>query len=316
MRKFLCFALRKFVVLLFFLAGITLVAFLLGVAAPGDPALAVMTMDGITEPTVGQLAVLRHEMGLDLPLYEQYIRWLLGAALGDFGTSYITGRPVLQELVTRFPVTFKLSVCALGWVVSLGIPLGLWSAMKLNKPAEIFVRFVVMFFLSVPGFWLAIILIMILSEELTLLPSSGYGTFRHWLMPSFVLAAGSAAAVVRVQKVAALEVMEKDFVLTERAKGLPWDFVIKKHVFPNALMPVITMLGTFFGAVLGGSVIVEDLFSLPGIGSYVLSAVWSRDYPVIQGYVVVSGTVFVVFNYLVDMSYYLLNPLIRIEEKR
>ena len=128
------------------------------------------------------------------------------------------------------------------------------------------------------------------------------------ILPSFVLAAGTASAVLRLEQTSVLSVMEKSFLLTERAKGLSASYIEIYHVLPNSLMPVITMLGTFFASILGGSVIIENLFSIPGLGSYVLSAIWGRDYPVIQGYVLVSGTVFIVFNYLVDLSYYLLSP--------
>ena len=131
------------------------------------------------------------------------------------------------------------------------------------------------------------------------------------ILPSFVLAAGTAAAVLRLEQTSVLSVMEKPFLLTERAKGLSASYIEIYHVLPNSLMPVITMLGTFFASILGGSVIIENLFSIPGLGSYVLSAIWGRDYPVIQGYVLVSGTVFIVFNYLVDLSYYLLSPKAR-----
>lgn len=131
------------------------------------------------------------------------------------------------------------------------------------------------------------------------------------IMPSFVLAAGTSAAVMRLQQTSMTEVAGKEFVTTERAKGLPMPFIMKRHVLPNALVPVITMLGTFFGAILGGSVIIEELFSIPGLGSYVLAAIWGRDYPVIQGYVIVSGTVFLTFNYLVDILCGMLNPSVR-----
>lgn len=149
------------------------------------------------------------------------------------------------------------------------------------------------------------------SEEWRLLPSGGYGSMIQMIMPSFVLAAGTSAAVMRLQQTSMTEVAGKEFITTERAKGLPMPFIMKRHVLPNALVPVITMLGTFFGAILGGSVIIEDMFSIPGLGSYVLAAIWGRDYPVIQGYVIVSGTVFLTFNYLVDILCGMLNPSVR-----
>ncbi|HBB61959.1 MAG TPA: ABC transporter permease, partial [Lachnospiraceae bacterium] len=281
----------------------------------GDPALVVLTMDGITEPTAAELASMRHRMGLDQPYWIQYGKWLVSAVTGNLGCSYVTGKPVLDELMRRIPVTAKLAVWAMGWIVALGIPLGIWSAKNTNRLPEIVLRIFSLILISVPGFWLAIILMLVFTEELRLLPSSGYGTVSQMLMPSFVLASGTMAAVMRLQKTTILETMEKNFVLTERAKGLPSNYIMWRHVLPNSVMPVITMLGNFFGSVLGGSVIIEDLFSIPGLGSYVLSAIWSRDYPVIQGYVIVSGTIFIVFNYLVDLSYYALNPSVRQEEK-
>ena len=315
MKGVLLYSPRKLFLLVPFLVGITVISFLLGIIAPGDPALVVLTMDGITEPTAAELASMRHRMGLDQPYWIQYGKWLVSAVTGNLGCSYVTGKPVLDELMRRIPVTAKLAVWAMGWIVALGIPLGIWSAKNTNRLPEIVLRIFSLIMISVPGFWLAIILMLVFTEELRLLPSSGYGTVSQMLMPSFVLASGTMAAVMRLQKTTILETMEKNFVLTERAKGLPSNYIMWRHVLPNSVMPVITMLGNFFGSVLGGSVIIEDLFSIPGLGSYVLSAIWSRDYPVIQGYVIVSGTIFIVFNYLVDLSYYALNPSVRQEEK-
>ena len=315
MKNILFYSFRKLLLLIPFLIGISLISFLLGIIAPGDPAIVVLTMDGITEPTAAELEAMRHSMGLDQPYWIQYLDWLKHAVTGDFGISYVTRKPVLDELLHRLPITAKLAVWAMGWVVLFGIPLGIWSARNMNRTSEIVLRILSLLLISVPGFWLAIMLMLIFTEELRLLPSSGYGSLVQMIMPSFVLASGTMAAVMRLQKTTVLETMGKEFVLTEQAKGLPMTYVMWKHVFPNSLMPVITMMGTFFGSVLGGSVIIEELFSIPGLGSYVLSAIWSRDYPVIQGYVIVSGTIFVVFNYLVDLSYYIFNPSVRQEEK-
>lgn len=303
---FALYAGKRLLMVIPFLVGLTVLSFLLGVISPGDPALAVLTMDGASEPTEAEISAMRHAMGLDLPLLVQYGTWLLHAAAGDLGVSYLSQKPVLSEILRRFPVTFELAVWAMGWVILLGIPGGLWAARKKDTHPEWALRFLVLFFISVPGFWLGILSMLIFSEELRFLPSSGYGDALHMVMPSFVLAAGTMAAVLRLEQTSVLSVMEKPFVLTARAKGLPMRYILLRHVLPNSLMPVVTMLGTFFGSVLGGSVIIEDMFSIPGMGSYVLAAIWGRDYPVIQGYVIVSGTIFLFFNYLVDLSYYAL----------
>lgn len=311
MAAFFGYALRRLLLLIPFLIGITILSFLLGVIAPGDPAVAVLTMDGSMEPTAEELAAMRHAMGLDQPLWTQYGNWLSHAAVGDLGRSYLTQKPVLGEILRRFPVTFELALWAMGWILLLGIPSGLWAARHKDTKPEWVLRAVALVFISVPGFWLAILCMLLFSEEMRLLPSSGYGSALQMVMPSFVLAAGTSGAVLRLLQTSVLEVMEKDFIVSERAKGLPMGLILRRHVLPNAMMPVITMLGTFFGSILGGSVIIEDMFSLPGMGSYVLAAIWGRDYPVIQGYVIVSGTIFIVFNYLVDLSYYVLNPAVR-----
>lgn len=308
MRNFLLYAFRRILMLVPFLIGLTILAFALGVLSPGDPAVAVLTMDGSSEPTEAEILAMRHSMGLDRPYWVQYLSWLSGEVTGNLGVSYLTHKPVLDELLRRFPVTLHLALWAMGWVIFLGIPAGVWAAVHEESFREMVLRIFALVFISVPSFWLAIIMMLLFSEELQLLPSSGYGDAVHMILPSFVLAAGTAAATLRLEQASMLETMEKPFVLTERAKGLPEGYIMVHHVLPNSLIPVITMVGTFFGSILGGSVIIENLFSIPGLGSYVLSAIWGRDYPVIQGYVIVSGTVFLVFNYLVDLSYYVLNP--------
>lgn len=311
MSEFFVYALKKLLLLFPFLVGITILSFALGVLAPGDPALAVLTMDGTIEPTAEELNNLREVMGLNQPIWMQYTTWLFHAVQGDLGTSYLNYKPVLDEILRRFPITFHLAVWAMGWVLVIGIPVGIWAARYKDTMAELGVRVLTLLFISVPSFWLAILGMLLFSEEMQLLPSSGYGSMMQMILPSFVLATGTIAAVIRLQQTSMIDVMAKDFITTEKAKGLPVSLIMRRHVLPNSLIPVITMLGTYFGSILGGSVIIEDLFSIPGLGSYVLAAIWGRDYPVIQGYVIVSGTIFLVFNYLVDVSCYLLNPEVR-----
>lgn len=313
MKGFLLYALRRLLMLIPFLIGITAIAFLLGVLAPGDPAIAALTLDGSMEPTQEEINAMRHAMGLDKSYWLQYITWLKEALTGNLGVSYLTHKAVLSELLKRFPVTLHLAFYSMAWVIFLGTPIGLWAAWKKDTAVELFIRISTLFFISIPSFWLAIIMMLLFSEEWQLLPSSGYGMAKQMILPSFVLGIGTACAVIRVEQTSALLIMEKPFVLMEKAKGLPQWLIFIRHIFPNSIMPVITMVGTFFGSLLGGSVIVEDLFSIPGLGSYVLSAIWGRDYPVIQGYVIVTGTVFIFFNYIVDLSYYALNPQVRKE---
>lgn len=308
MKDFLVYAFRRILMVIPFLIGLTILAFALGVLSPGDPAIAALTMDGTSEPTEAEILAMQHSMGLDRPYWVQYLSWLSSAVVGDLGVSYLTHKPVADELIRRFPVTLHLAIWAMAWVLVLGIPAGVWAALRKDSFREMALRLVALLFISIPSFWLAIVMMLIFSEGLQILPSSGYGDSIHMVLPSFVLAAGTAAATLRLEETSVLETMDKPFVLTERAKGLPSFWIMAHHVLPNSLIPVITMVGTFFGSILGGSVIIENLFSIPGLGSYVLAAIWGRDYPVIQGYVLISGTVFLVFNYLVDLSYYILSP--------
>lgn len=189
MKELILYALRRFCMLIPFLIGLTLVAFLLGVLSPGDPALALLTMDGTSEPTAEELDALRHAMGLDQPVWIQYGRWLMNALHGDLGVSYLTQKPVLDEILRRFPITFHLAVWAIGWVLVTGISTGIWAAEKKDTAGEIVLRAGALFFISVPSFFLAILCMLLFSEEWRLLPSGGYGSMMQMIMPSFVLAA-------------------------------------------------------------------------------------------------------------------------------
>lgn len=230
MKSFLIYAVRRIFLLIPFLIGLTILAFLLGVLAPGDPAMAVLTMDGTAEPTASELLAMRESMGLDQPFWMQYGSWLTHAAVGDLGVSYLTHRPVLSELMRRFPVTLHLALWAMGWVILLGIPAGIWAARRKGHAAEIGLELVALFFISMPSFWLGIMMMLTFSEEWQLLPSSGYGDALHMILPSFVLAAGTAAAVLRLEQTSVLSVMEKPFLMTERAKGLSASYIEIYHV--------------------------------------------------------------------------------------
>ncbi|SDF31948.1 ABC transporter substrate-binding protein [Sporomusa acidovorans] len=252
-----------------------------------------------------------------IPLFEDmnlavYNKKLLN---GSLGLSYLTQRPVLDELLLRLPVTLALAVSALLLVVFTGIPLGLLMVYHRDKKTDFVLRGAALLATSIPSFWLSIAGMWLFAEKLQLLPTSGYGTFTQLILPALALAAGTTGTVMRLQRAALLDVLEQNFILTARAKGLPFPVIIWRHGLPNALIPVITLLGNYFGAVIGGSAVIESVFSLPGLGSYVLEAVRGRDYPAIQGYVLFTGLIFVVFNLLVDLVYLVLNPQIRLGGK-
>ena len=309
------YVVKKIGMLASVLLGITIMAFILGVISPSDPAAVLLSMDGVSTPTAQEIAAKRHELGLDRPYIVQYLSWLWQVMHGDLGQSYLTQRPVWNDLLLRLPVTLSLAACTLLLVVITGIPLGIWMAYKKDSKSDFMLRGAALIATSIPAFWLAIVLMWFFCEKLRLLPTSGYGTIAHLIMPSFALAAGTAGTLMRLQRAALLDVLEQNFILTAKAKGLPFFLVILRHGLVNSLIPVITLLGNYFGAIIGGSALIEAVFSLPGLGSYVLEAIRGRDYPAIQGYVIFTGFVFVLFNVLVDISYYLINPRVRLGGK-
>ncbi len=314
--KLLHFMAERLLLALPILFGVTLGAFLLGVIAPSDPALVVLTLDGTSEPSAAELAAMREQMGLNEPLAVQFAAWAGRVFQGELGTSYITGIPVLESLLYRFPVTLSLALVALAWVVTLAIPAGIWAAVRVNRWQDRSLRTIAMVASAIPGFWLAIVLIHYFAERWRLLPSSGYGSWEQMVLPGFVLAAGTMAAMLRLQRTSLLEVMEQPFILTARSQGLSPRRILWRHAVPNSWLSVVTLIGTYSVGILGGSIVIESIFSLPGLGSYVLAAIRGRDYPAIQGYVLFVGFLVIVINWLVDLSYFFLNPRLRTGDPR
>lgn len=316
MNSVLFYGVKKFLMIIPVWLGITAAAFILGVISPSDPAVMLLSMDGISAPGAQEIAAKRQELGLDRPYVLQYLSWLVQVLHGDLGLSYITQQPVLDELLLRLPVTISLAAAALLLVVVTGIPLGIFMAYKKDARSDFALRASAVATTSVPAFWLSIVLMWLFAEKLQLLPTSGYGTPAQLIMPALALAAGTTGTLMRLQRAALLEVLEQNYILTAKAKGLPLSFIIRKHGLVNALIPVITLLGNYFGAILGGSAVIESIFALPGLGSYVLEAIRGRDYPAVQGYVLFTGLVFTAVNLLIDLTYLLLNPQIRLGGKQ
>ncbi|WP_289136758.1 nickel ABC transporter permease [uncultured Brevibacillus sp.] len=297
------------------LIGISLLAFLLSVISPGDPAVEALSMSGISEPTEQEIEIKREELGLHESLPVQYGRWLVKAVQGDLGVSYMTKESVSGEIMRRLPVTLSISLLSVLFAVGLGVPFGMLMALKKNSWLDEAGRFLALTLVSIPGFWLAISLITLFSEKLGWLPTSGYGTWQHLVMPAMVLACGTCAILMRLTRAALMEALNQNYILTARAKGLREPSILSFHALRNSLIPLITVIGTYFGSILGGSVIVEVIFALPGIGMFAMDAIFRRDYPVIQGYVVFTGVVYVMFNLLVDLSYAWINPQVKLGVK-
>jgi peptide/nickel transport system permease protein len=319
------------------LLGVSLLVFLMLHTAGGDPA---QTMLG-TRANAESLAELRHELGLDRPLLVQYLDFLSGAVRGDFGRSYRSNTPVVAEIANRFPATIELAVTAMAIAVLTGVIFGTLAAVRRHSFIDYFSSTVVLFGVSIPTFWLGIILIIIFGLWLRWLPISGRvnprlgadpsapfltlsallqgiwtvakDAFLHLLLPAVTLAAWPAAIVARMTRASLIEALGQDYVRTARAKGLPDRLIVVRHAAQNAVLPVLTVVGLEFGTLLGGAVITETIFSWPGLGQLTVNAIGARDYQMVQGVVVLLAAVFVLLNLLVDVLYAVLDPRIRYE---
>ena len=293
--------------------GISFLAFGLSLLAPGDPASGLyVQLYGQPAPSQSALDSLRREYGLDKPFLVRYGLWLLAALQGDLGFSYQSGQPVLVEITDRIGPTFQMALGGLLVSLLIAFPLGLIAALRANQSADLAARLFALIGTAMPAYWLAYILILLFSVQLKWLPVAGTGSWRHFILPSLTLGLGGAASLSRLLRSAVLEVLGQDYVRTARAKGLSQGQVIGRHALRNALIPVVTLTGGLFGFLLSGAVVVETVFAWPGIGRLIIDAIAFRDYPVIQGFVLFTGTLFVLINLLVDLSYVWLDPRIRL----
>lgn len=296
------------------LLGSSLLAFFLGVIAPGDPALEVLSMNGLSEPTEAELAAKREELGLNLPIWKQYMHWLGMVLQGDLGVSYITQQSVSVELIQRLPITLSLACGALVFAIGFGIPSGIILAMFHNRWIDYIGRVWITVWTALPSFLNAILFIIVFSEILHWLPTSGYGTWQHFIMPSIVLGLGTSAVLMRLTRAAVLDILHQPYIVTAKAKGIHTFVLMLRHVLLNAFIPLITVIGNYFGGILGGAIIAEVIFSLPGIGRFAVEGIFRRDYPVMQGYVLFTACVYVLFNTVVDILYGLIHPQLRRSE--
>lgn len=299
------------------LLGIAVIVFVLMRAVPGDVVTGLIGLgEDISEE---RLAELRRMFGLDVPIHLQFVEWLGAALRGDLGSSLRTGRPVGVDLALRLPVTLELSVLSLIIALFLALPLGIAAALWRGRLPDYLGSAFVLLGLSIPSFFLGVLLILLFSLRLGWLPPAGYVPFgeaplqnlKHMILPALSLGLILAAATTRIVRSTMLEVLGLDYVRTARAKGLPESVVTLRHALRNALIPVVTVVGLQFGSLLGGSVIVEQIFSLPGIGRFALEGINLRDYPVVQGAVLFIAAAFVLVNLLVDIVYAFIDPRVR-----
>jgi peptide/nickel transport system permease protein len=286
--------------------GVTTLVFI-ALRMTGDPA--VMLLPG--DPTVAEIALMRHKLGLDRPLAEQYVAFVANAFVGDFGQSFRHGIPAASVVLERLPASALLASTALLLAAALAVPMGILAAVKRGKLTDAIVMLLAVIGQGVPFFWLGLMLILVFGVQLRLLPTGGYGTPQHLVLPSLALSAFIAASTARIARSSMLEVLGQDYIRTARAKGLSLPVVVLKHGLRNAAIPIVSYLGLQMGQLLGGTVVVEEIFSWPGVGRLLLQAISFRDYPVVQAATFILAMIFVAVNFLVDVIYALLDPRVR-----
>jgi peptide/nickel transport system permease protein len=302
---------RRLVYLLPVWLGVSLLAFGLGRLAPGDPARDVLARTTGRQPTEREVAAERHRLGLDRALPVQYLSWLGGAARADLGTSYTTGEPVSQAIGRTLPATLQLAGAAFLLAVAVGLPLGLLAAAKSWTWVDHLIRAAALLGASIPTFWLGYLLILAFAVTLHLLPAFGPGGPSHLVLPACTLALFDLAMLARLTRAALLETLGEDYIQTARAKGLRERETLVRHALRAALVPLVTWIGMSFGFLFGYSVVVETVFAWPGLGYATVLAVQARDYPFLQAFVLLMGTLFVLLNLGVDVAYTWVDPRLR-----
>ncbi len=289
------------------LFGVSVLVFSILKFVPGDPALLVGGLDASPE----DLAAIRHQMGLDQPVPMQYLRFIGNAVVGDFGRSIRSQRPVLEELVARIPNTVTLTAVAMAFAIVIGTGLGILAAVRQFSLLDTCAMALAVMGISVPIFWLGLMLMLLFAVELRWLPTAGTGTAWHLVLPGLTLGAASAAIIARQVRSAMLEVLRQDYVRTAHAKGLQPANVILRHALKNALIPAVTVIGLQFGYLLAGAVVTETVFAWPGVGRLLVDAIKYRDFPVVQATILWLAIIFSAVNLGVDVLYGFLDPRIK-----
>ena len=302
--------LKKIGSFLIILLGITFLSFLLSYLSPSDPVEIMMKKKGnmVSEEVIEQK---REELGLNQPLVVQYVNWLKGIVKGDFGTSYKSNKPVLQEIQKCLPYTIKLTLLSMFLTIVISTPLGVLCARYKDGWLDNLLRFVTYLFSSLPSFFLALVLMYCFALKLKWFPVIAKGSTGGIVMPALVLSLTLAAWYIRQVRAIVLGELEKEYIDGLLARGVSETKIMFGHVLRNCLMPLVTLVGISFGTMLGGSTIVESIFTWPGVGKMAVDSITSRDYPVIQGYVVWMALIFLFINALVEISYSLLDPRLR-----
>jgi len=303
------FIVRRLILTIPVLLGVATLVFALLHLVPGDPAQVMLGESA----AASDVAELRTRLGLDRPLPAQYLQFIRGVVQGDFGTSFRYGTPVFQEIAQRLPNTLQLAMAAMSVAILIAIPLGVLGALYRGRAIDQAAMTVSLVGISMPNFWLGPLLAIVFAVGLGWLPVSGIGDWRHLVLPAVTLGAALAAILARMTRASLIEELRELYVLAARARGLSQTRAVLRHALRNSLIPVVTILGLQFGAVLTGTIITETIFAWPGVGRLLIQAINFRDYPLIQGCILFIATTYVMVNLLVDLAYGWLDPRIRYE---
>lgn len=301
---------KRLLLLIPVVIGITLFIYVILSAAPGDPAQLILGVDASEEALIAK----RQELGLDKPVIVQYFNYMLKVLKGDFGTSWLSGYEVLPEFLHRLPNTIALGSLSMAFAVLLGIPLGIISALRQNTVVDYFSLALAVILFSLPAFWFGMMAQLFFCLQLGWLPASGMGSFKHLILPGLTLGANVLASQLRMTRTSMLDVVKQDYIRTARAKGANERRVVLKHVLRNGMLPVITQVGISYASCMGGSVVTESVFSIPGIGSLLINAVKSRDIPVVMGTIIFVAVIVGVINLLVDLLYAVIDPRVKLSK--
>lgn len=302
------FLLRRLMQSVLTLIGVSIVVFLMLYLTPGDP---VTIMLQGSNATPQQVVTLRHQLGLDQPVYIRYLRYVGDAIHGDLGRSYQTRESVLSAILAQLPATLQLTFAALFVAVAIGLIFGTIAAIRRDTWVDTLSMNISLFGVSIPNFWLGMLLILAFSLHFKIFPAIGTGGIKHLVLPAIALGWGYAAIIARLVRHSLIEVMQNDYIKTARAKGLVERTVIRRHALKNALIPVVTIVGLQFGHMLANAVIIESLFARQGIGRLIVTGILSKDFPMVQGVVLFAAAGYVLANLIVDISYAFLDPRIR-----
>lgn len=302
------YIIKRILLLIPVVIGITMFIYFIMSMAPGDPASLILG----TDATVEELAAKREELGLNNPIIVRYINYMAGVLRGDFGESWYNGYNVMSEFLSRIPNTLLLGVLSNAFVILIGIPLGVIAAVKQNSALDYITLVVAMFLSSMPAFWFGLMAQILFCLTLGWFPATGAESLKYFVLPALTLGCASCAGIVRLTRTSILEVNKLDYVRTARSKGCTESRIVIKHVLRNGLLPVVTSIGSSIAAIVGGAIVTESVFAIPGVASLMINAVKLRDVPVVMGIIVIISVFVGVVNLLVDLTYAVIDPRVKL----